>query len=236
MDKNTLYHGSEIRITKPQLSAGKMTNDFGQGFYCTDDSNLAGEWACKRGTDGFINAYQLDYTDLNILDLNCGEYNVLNWISILLQNRTFRIDTPIALSAKQYLLSNFAVDVSPYDIVIGYRADDSYFSYATAWLSNRISINQLSRALVLGQLGEQIVLRSDRSIGALQYVDSEPANKSSYYPQFFSRDSQARKDYQKITKGYDASRKALYILDILREEVGPDDPRIQQFVLRRRQA
>ena len=234
MSRKTIYHGSEIIIEKPELAAGKMANDFGRGFYCTEDRELAGEWACKKDSDGFINVYELDCDELNVLDLNGGEYNVLNWIAILLQYRTFRIDAPIAQDAKEYLLANYSVDIEPYDIVVGYRADDSYFSYAMAWLSNRISIHQLSQALVLGQLGEQIVLRSDKAINALTYVGSERVSKSDYYPRFFARDSKAREDYHKITGKFDTSKNALYMLDILREEVGPDDPRIQQHISRRR--
>ena len=45
----------------PVLSEGKANNDYGRGFYCTEDVEMAREWACK-GTmsPGFVNAYDLE--------------------------------------------------------------------------------------------------------------------------------------------------------------------------------
>ena len=45
MNKITIYHGSEHVIQKPSMHAGKNHNDYGQGFYCTEDIELAKEWA-----------------------------------------------------------------------------------------------------------------------------------------------------------------------------------------------
>ena len=32
-----LYHGSDAEIPRPKLSRGKPRNDYGRGFYCTED-------------------------------------------------------------------------------------------------------------------------------------------------------------------------------------------------------
>ena len=45
MNKITLYHGSPERVEQPLLAKGKLTNDYGQGFYCTENLELAKEWA-----------------------------------------------------------------------------------------------------------------------------------------------------------------------------------------------
>lgn len=50
-----LWHGSQKIIETPQLGLGKVHNDYGQGFYCTESLDLAREWACSRDTDGFAN-------------------------------------------------------------------------------------------------------------------------------------------------------------------------------------
>ena len=55
MNTITIYHGSENIVQNPNLLAGKRHNDYGQGFYCTEDIDLAKEWACKNETDGFVN-------------------------------------------------------------------------------------------------------------------------------------------------------------------------------------
>lgn len=56
--------------------------------------------------------------------------------------------------AKRYLIENFSVNVNAFDLLIGYRADDSYFDYAELFLNNGISVEQLARAMRLGKLGE----------------------------------------------------------------------------------
>ena len=50
-----IYHGSEKNIIKPIFGEGKNNNDFGLGFYCTKDINLAKEWAVSSLKDGFAN-------------------------------------------------------------------------------------------------------------------------------------------------------------------------------------
>ena len=102
-----IYHGSDKVIEKPTFGAGRKHNDFGLGFYCTESEELAKEWGCSSLTDGFANCYNIDTADLNILKLNCEAYSILNWIAVLVQNRVFRVKTPIAGKAKRYLFENF---------------------------------------------------------------------------------------------------------------------------------
>ncbi|MEG1875854.1 MAG: DUF3990 domain-containing protein, partial [Angelakisella sp.] len=85
----TLFHGSTKIIAAPELAKGKPNNDYGRGFYCTESIELAKEWACSTETDGFANRYTFDGANLSILNLSSGEYHILNWLSILLENRTF---------------------------------------------------------------------------------------------------------------------------------------------------
>lgn len=54
-----LYHGSENLIEKPQFGKGSLHNDYGRGFYCTENIELA------------------------------KKYNILNWLAILADNRTY---------------------------------------------------------------------------------------------------------------------------------------------------
>ena len=79
-----IYHGSDKIIEKPVFGAGKTYNDYGRGFYCTEHVELAKEWACASGSDGYSNHYQLDMNGLSVLNLNTPEYNILNWLTILL--------------------------------------------------------------------------------------------------------------------------------------------------------
>ena len=141
MDKRiTIYHGSEKIVEQPIFGEGKKNNDFGLGFYCTLSEELAKEWAVSSLRDGFANRYTLDSEYLNILNLNSPEYTILNWIAVLVEHRLFSIKTPVARRAKRYLIENFSINVNAYDLIIGYRADDSYFDYAESFLNNGISV------------------------------------------------------------------------------------------------
>ena len=151
----TLYHGSKDIIEHPRYGAGKPYNDYGLGFYCTESLDLAKEWAVSVDRGGFANCYEFDCADLAILDLNGEDYGLLHWLALLLRFREFDASGPLALEAKQYLLENFAIDLAPYDAIVGYRADDSYFSFAQDFISGAISYQQLGRAMHLGRLGAE---------------------------------------------------------------------------------
>ena len=38
-----LYHGSEFIVEKPEFGKGARHNDYGRGFYCTENPELARE-------------------------------------------------------------------------------------------------------------------------------------------------------------------------------------------------
>ena len=135
-----LYHGSEFQIQTPVFGGVKVHNDYGQGFYCTENTEMAKEWACKgKEPPAFSNAYELDLTDLTVLDLSKAPYTVLDWIAVLLKNRTFEIDLEIAHEVRDYLIDNFLPPIDQSDVIIGYRADDSCFNYATNFVNNGLS-------------------------------------------------------------------------------------------------
>ena len=115
-----LYHGSDKIVEHPELGKGSAKNDYGQGFYCTAHFELACEWASKNeAANGYANEYVLDLSDLKVLDLSDPAYNILNWITLLIQNRTFTSTSPIGEQAKKYLIENFSIDVSGYDVIKG---------------------------------------------------------------------------------------------------------------------
>ena len=163
-----LYHGSSEIVEMPIYGKGSELNDYGRGFYCTESPELAKEWACPTVEDGFANKYEFDISDLKVLYLNKDGYHILNWIAILLKYRTFSKRSPISRQASKYLLEEFLPDISDYDVIWGYRADDSYFSYAKDFLNNAISVNQLAQAMKLGELGEQIVLMTPKAFAGLK--------------------------------------------------------------------
>lgn len=230
MSKIELLHGSDHVIEKPYFHLGKTNNDYGLGFYCTKELPMAMEWACKQNTDGFVNKYSLEQDSLKVLNLLDGNYNILHWMALLLKNRTFRLSNEIAIDARDYIIENFSIDLSDYDVVVGYRADDSYFSFAESFVQNGLPLRTLNQALRLGKLGEQTVLISEKAFDSLKFENVELADKTIYYPKFISRDSGARETYQNEIRKSRPYKDEIFVLDILREEMKNDDSRIQRIL------
>ena len=132
MSKLILYHGSTDIIQAPVFGKGKSYNDYGKGFYCTEHLELAREWACTENTDGYANKYEIDTAGLSVFNLSSSEYTILHWLALLMKYRKFRVSTPVMKRGADWLKEHFLIDLSPYDAVVGYRADDSYFSFARA--------------------------------------------------------------------------------------------------------
>ena len=227
----TVYHGSKQIVEVPAFGLGRKNNDFGLGFYCTESIDLAKEWAVSSLNEGFASRYTLDTEYLNILNLNSPAYTILNWMAVLVDHRLFSIKTPVARRAKQYLIEHFGVNVNAYDLITGYRADDSYFRYAEAFVENTLPLRGLNRALRLGKLGLQTVLISPKAFSQIKFVDAAPVDKTIYYPKFVARDTQARRTYKEEIARSKSYRDDIFVLDILREEMKNDDPRIQRILL-----
>lgn len=223
----TIYHGSEKVIRQPEFGAGRKNNDFGVGFYCTMSEELAKEWAVSGSTDGVANRYILDTEHMNILNLNTPNYSILNWIAVLIEHRLFSVQTPVARRARRYLIDNFSVNVNAYDLVIGYRADDSYFDYADSFLNNAITVEQLAHAMRLGKLGEQIVLKSRFAFSRLEFDGSIKADNEKYSSLSKARNDDANQCYLRLLEEEDDG---LYIQDIVRERIANDDTRIPRNV------
>ena len=224
--KKTIYHGSTDIIIKQEYGKGSIKNDYGRGFYCTEEIELAKEWACGNDTDGYANKYEIDLNKLNTLYLNSDEYSILNWLAILTRFRTYWQSSSIAEEAKQYLQDNFYIDVTKYDVIIGYRADDSYFSFAQDFVSNAISLRKLSEAMHLGKLGEQIVLKSKKAFERIKYIDNEFAGSEEYYNKKKDRDKDAKQQYR-MRKASRDTVNDIFMIDIMRQGIKSGDSRLK---------
>lgn len=225
-----IYHGAQQIVEKPKFGVGKKYNDYGQGFYCTENPELAKEWACPIKKDGYSNKYILHMEGLRILHLTQGKFNILNWLAVLLANRKFDITSPIGNNAREFILSRFMPDMTDVDVVIGYRADDSYFSFAEDFVNNTISLRDLNHAMQLGTLGEQVVLLSERAFKQIEYVGYEVVECREYYYKRSDRDQNARIAYMNQKKSLQQLTDDIFVLDIIREDMKNDDPRLQSII------
>lgn len=214
MKKITLYHGSQQIVEAPDLSMSRPYNDYGQGFYCTEHFELAGEWAVSDRSDGYINSYLLDMEGMNILNLNSQDCHLLHWLALLMNNRRIRLSTPVMRKGAAWLKDHYLISLEGIDIVKGYRADDSYFSFARSFVNNEISLQQLGSAMRLGKLGEQIVLKSKEAFRRIHFQSYEIADHTVYYIQRSQRDLNARSSWQEILESDDLD--GLYMRDLIR--------------------
>ena len=221
----TIYHGSVKIIEQPQYGAGRKDNDYGLGFYCTEDMELAKEWAASDERGGFVNCYEVEEDGMCFLNLQqipeeSGSYSaqermILQWMALLVDNRAIRLGSPVERRGKEYLVSRFLPDISKYDCLIGYRADDSYFSYARAFLSNTLTICQLSAAMRLGNLGHQYVIRSPRMFDRIRFLEAVPVDGGVYFPKRMQRDQSARKEFRGMLD--QEAGEGRYLSDLMRE-------------------
>ena len=224
--KLILWHGSIEIVEKPTYGLGKKNNDYGLGFYCTQEKDLAKEWACQeRGRDGYASCYELEMNELSVLNLSESKYTILNWLALLVNNRDFRVSTPIGRQGKDYLLKHFLIDISSYDVIIGYRADDAYFSFARAFVNNEISLNQLERAMHLGKLGEQIVIKSAKAFSSLTFMKYEIADSEEYFGKRQRRSTLANREFLNYSDEEDIH--GLFMRDIILEGVENNDSRLR---------
>ena len=123
-------------------------------FHCTERSILRRNGRCPSTGRGSLTA-MLDCADLAILRFERGGLRAPPLAGAPAEFREFDASGPLALEAKQYL-RKLCPSTCPHDAIVGYRADDSYSLLPRF---HRAPSQQLGRAMHLGRLGQQFVLR-----------------------------------------------------------------------------
>ena len=194
--KIQVYHGSDHIIQTPVYLGGKDDNDYGNGFYTTEYEDRAKSWAALNGDPSYsiVNKYELDLNGLNVLDL--ADFGVLTWIAEVVSNRGTSQEMTEILGKR--LVEMYKVDTSLYDIIKGYRADDSYTQVIEAFLLNQINIAEVERLFYKGSLGNQIFLKSEKAFSQIKWLGSyETASEEKYADD----DLKARREVNKFMQG-----------------------------------
>ena len=195
-NKITLYHGSEKILKAPEFGKGEIYNDYGQGFYCTKHKPLAGEWAVLwTGRDGYINEYSFDYSGLKVLYLN--QMPVEHWIAVLIANRRGNYEKGYQKRMNNFI-NKYLIDISDYDVIEGWRADDAYYSYIEDFLAINLSLEKMMEAMKFGDLGNQICLKSKKAFGFIKFIKHYPALASCFYQSAKERDQSAKQRYWRM--------------------------------------
>lgn len=219
-----LYHGSAGIVEKPIFNAGKEYKDFGQGFYCTEDEELAKEWACTALVDGFINKYDFDIDKMNVLDLTTSGFSLLSWVAIVLKNRKIHPSTPAMKKAIEWIRDNFCPELKGVDVIKGYRADDSYLSYIKAFMKNEISLEQLGYAMAQSEVGTELVLVSKKAFNNINFDYYDIVDNRIYFPKRKYRDENARLNLWNEQEKNETE--GLFVRDVMEKEMRLGDERI----------
>lgn len=208
------YYGADSLVIKPEFNKGNPSNDYGLGFYLTPSKELARLWASKFVNGGYLIEYDVDVSKLKILHLDTIEdEDVLKWISILISHRFSKEEKDSNIRNIKWLEDNYPFDIGDNDVIIGYRADDSYFDYSRDFVKNELSLEVLKDAMRAGNLGIQFVLISKRSFDYIRYIKHEEINHSGEYQAFRAK---TREEYLKLKKEDDENN--TFLRDIMRRK------------------
>ena len=153
---------------------------------------------------------------------------MLNSVSILIQvcERASRVsqlpNTDCSISDSLKSVRKSVLIYETIIVIIGYRADDSYFSYARDFISGVISYEQLGKAMQLGSLGEQYCLKTEKAFQHLKFIAKEHVPSAEWYSKKMLRDRNAQNGYKDMEKET-YHRGELYISRIIDEEMKSDD-------------
>ncbi|MBE6133979.1 MAG: DUF3990 domain-containing protein [Erysipelotrichaceae bacterium] len=219
MSNIVIYHGSERIITVPiyHYEGSNEHNDYGLGFYCTRNLDMAKEWANRSTRNGYANKYSFDERGLKILNLtDKSKYSVLNWIAILMHNREIPENDRIEFSDTLEYLNKYYINTDDYDVVIGYRADDAYFRFPLMFIRNVLTYEKLEEIYLLGNLGKQYVLISEKAFNRTKFVGAISAEPL-YFERSHHRKDSADNSYRELERLERAS-KGRRIRDLMREK------------------
>lgn len=219
----TLYHGTTDADLIPRYGLGLIKNDYGRGLYTTPDFDLACEWACGRLSQeckAYVYSYSCSLNDLSVFDFrDLKKQGALYWITELLQHRTLD-DVDDYYGVVDFLITHFSTNADSHDIIIGYRADDSYFQFAQSFVNGVLGLEVLTACLEAGELGVQYCIKSQKAFDSLKFVERSEISGERYvkYSQRYAvRDRSARDYVHKLLKDSRSNiRNAILITDIMR--------------------
>lgn len=133
-----LYHGSNMRVTDPDIRRSKPFKDFGQGFYLSDEKQQAIDQALSKVDqmktgEPIVNEFLFDETFITSGELRVKifkDYSV-EWAEFVLMNRDTKIHQPS----------------HDFDIVYGPIADDGVNYQLRRYWGGVISLPRLIEEL-----------------------------------------------------------------------------------------
>lgn len=151
MEKNIIYHGSNLEVANPKILVNGFYKDFGYGFYCTNYKKQAKRWALTKKGDSIVNRYS--YTEdekLKILKFNEMTEEWLDFVA----------------SCRKGIEHD-------YDIVEGPMADDQIWNYVEEFMNGHISRNAFWELVKFNYPTHQIVFCNQQALACIRFEGSD---------------------------------------------------------------
>lgn len=159
MDKQTLYHGSNVVVEHPLVNIGRKDLDLGTGFYLTPLYAQASKWAVRiktiRNTEyAIVNTYEFSVpADCNIRRFDAYDKE---WLDFIVDSR----------AGKRPWLG--------YDIIEGGVADDRVIDAVEAYINGYADVERTLRQLVFHKPSYQVCILNQEIVDKyLQYKSYE---------------------------------------------------------------
>jgi hypothetical protein len=156
-----LYHGSNIRIDKIDLTKGKPNKDFGQGFYTTHIYEQAAYWSVRMAStresgEAVVTEFEFDKEAAFASDLKIKVFDEPNkeWALFVMANRKKENVLPI----------------HDYDIVIGPVANDRMATLFGLYELDIIDLDAVVKGLIYKNLNSQYFFHTERSLKYLHML------------------------------------------------------------------
>lgn len=152
-----LYHGSYVKIEKPDLVHSRRNVDFGPGFYTTPMREQAVKWCEKfkrRGKEGVLSTYYFDKNEDESLKTLIFDAYSEQWLDFILNCRR-------------------GTDATDYDVVIGGVANDKVFNTVELFFDGLIDKREAINRLRYEKPNLQICFRTQKALEQLYFEGSE---------------------------------------------------------------
>jgi len=191
-----IYHGTLEPNLNPIYGGGMEYHDYGKGLYCVEDIEKAKEWACQHENNqtSYVYEYELSLDGL-LPPLDLNEYTPAYWLSALASHRYSNKESAILKARRLSFINLFPVDCEQYDYILGWRANDKYFAFLRDFMGVAISYEAIVEAMKLGDLGQQVVLKSERAFTNCKQVNKitlSGDDYTHYFGSYHDNDSKAR--------------------------------------------
>ena len=214
-----LYHGSQSEAVAPKFGGGSPFHDFGAGFYLTDDVELAKEWSVykPRSNDGWVHAFDLGIDNLKVLDFR--GIGVFPWVAELMKHRDADESSAYRRRAPGFI-KKFGIDTGDYDVIVGWRADASYFYIVKSFVRDEVDVDALPELLKLGGFGTQYMVKSEKAYDHLQLLPEfrQRVSFGEHHNAFESRDVNARDTMRRLIADPEFNEMKRLFSDLIRQE------------------